>query len=424
MELSKNLVKQFVSITNDSGAKRKQSTVYGTIVEREGSLYARIDGSQELTPIIATVDVKNGERVLVTIRDHSAMVTSNLDDPSAGQWRVDEMGNLITDKCVTFESLKNGTTEIDGGCIQTGTISAERLELTGEISWSDLDEDAQGQVNTANSNASTALSTANSANANASTAYNVAVAANGNANAASTAAANAMSSLSNWTYPGTTKINGQMIQSGTVSATFLQGGIIYVYGNDGGVYGIMYAGTNSGGNTAFEVYGYNGLRLVTNGNAWLKCSGAGHVTCEGSNVFIGTLLNLQSDPVITSDRNRKHDIEYELDKYDALFDALKPCRFKYNDGESDRYHTGLIAQDVKEAILAAGLTTKDFAGYCDVPIYKKDENENPTEEIVDWTCSLRNGELIPLLIRQVQQLKATIHKQEERIAKLEARLAE
>lgn len=413
MELSKNLIKQFVSVTNDSGAARKQTTAYGTIVIRDGSLYARLDGSQELTPIIATVDVKDGERVLVNIRNHNAMVTSNLSDPSAGQWRVDEMGNLITDKCVTFESLQDGSTTIHGGCIKTGKIAAERLELTGEITWSDLDSDAQGKVNDA-------TTTAASAAQSAATAYNVAVAANGNANAASNAAANAMSSLSNWTYPGTTKINGQMIQTGTVSASFLQGGVIYVYGYDGNVYGIMYAGTNSGGNTAFEVYGYNGLRLVTNGNAWLKCSGAGHVTCEGSNVFIGTLLNLQSEPVITSDRNRKHDIEYELDKYDVLFDALRPCRFKYNDGESDRYHTGLIAQDVKDAILAAGLTTQDFAGYCDVPIYKKDENENPTEEIIDWTCSLRNGELIPLLIRQVQQLKSTVRNQEERIAKLEA----
>ena len=36
--------------------------------------------------------------------------------------------------------------------------------------------------------------------------------------------------------------------------------------------------------------------------------------------------------------------------------------YKYNDGTSDRYHTGFIAQDVESALNLAEISTKDFAG--------------------------------------------------------------
>lgn len=39
---------------------------------------------------------------------------------------------------VTFRGLQDGTTVINGGCIQTGTIDAQRLNLSGAITWSSL----------------------------------------------------------------------------------------------------------------------------------------------------------------------------------------------------------------------------------------------------------------------------------------------
>jgi hypothetical protein len=51
----------------------------------------------------------------------------------------EKIGTINLDGYVTFEGLAGGTTTIDGACIKTGKINADRLQLTGAISWSDLD---------------------------------------------------------------------------------------------------------------------------------------------------------------------------------------------------------------------------------------------------------------------------------------------
>ena len=47
---------------------------------------------------------------------------------------------------VVISGLADGTTVIDGGCIQTGTIEAARLNLTGAITWSDLSYDVINRI--------------------------------------------------------------------------------------------------------------------------------------------------------------------------------------------------------------------------------------------------------------------------------------
>jgi hypothetical protein len=46
----------------------------------------------------------------------------------------------------------------------------------------------------------------------------------------------------------------------------------------------------------------------------------------------------------TSDIRYKHSIETLPSAYDSFFNLMEPVRYKYNDGTSDRYHTGFIAQ--------------------------------------------------------------------------------
>ena len=82
MDLSKQLVKDFVEVTGDS--KRTDTTVYGTIVENNGAMCVRIDGSDEITPIVSTATVKEGDRVTVHIRNHQTVVTGNTTNPSIG----------------------------------------------------------------------------------------------------------------------------------------------------------------------------------------------------------------------------------------------------------------------------------------------------------------------------------------------------
>ena len=46
-----------------------------------------------------------------------------------------------------IDSLENGTTIINGGCIQTGQIKAQYLDLTGSITFEDLDYSTQYRIN-------------------------------------------------------------------------------------------------------------------------------------------------------------------------------------------------------------------------------------------------------------------------------------
>lgn len=73
-----------------------------------------------------------------------------------------------------------------------------------------------------------------------------------------------------------------------------------------------------------------------------------------------------SGAAVTSDRRKKNSIEALPEAYLAALDSLEPKRFKFNDGSSGRYHVGFIAQDVEQALTAAGLTTSDFGGFVDL----------------------------------------------------------
>lgn len=109
----------------------------------------------------------------------------------------------------------------------------------------------------------------------------------------------------------------------------------------------------------------------------------------------------------TSDFRYKNSIMELSSAYSTLFDNLIPKKFKYNDGTSNRFHTGFIAQDVNEAIKNSGLTTQDFAAT--VLFNKGEENEQ-------WT--LRYEEFIALNTWQIQKLKQRVTKLENEIKEI------
>lgn len=122
----------------------------------------------------------------------------------------------------------------------------------------------------------------------------------------------------------------------------------------------------------------------------------------------GTWKNA-SGVVIVSDQNKKHSIQLQPEIYSQVFDGLKPSIFKYNDGQSDRYHTGLIAQDVEQAVLDTGLTTKEFAAIC----YDTDENGNKTD------YGIRYSELVSMCVYEIQKLKAKVVELEDKLATIQ-----
>ncbi len=96
MALSSDLISQLVKV-NKEPKKAVETTSYGTTVEYEGRTYVKLDGSDLLTPVNTTTSVKDGDRVTVVIKDHTATVTGNMTDPSASSTVVDTQGKQISE---------------------------------------------------------------------------------------------------------------------------------------------------------------------------------------------------------------------------------------------------------------------------------------------------------------------------------------
>lgn len=97
MSLSNDLISEFVKATKDNKQVKGETTMYGTTVEHEGRIYAKLDGSELLTPVAITTNVTTGDRVLVQIKHHTATIIGNLTSPSARVEDLNNMGSKITE---------------------------------------------------------------------------------------------------------------------------------------------------------------------------------------------------------------------------------------------------------------------------------------------------------------------------------------
>lgn len=97
MGLSSDLIAQFVKSTRDTTKNTNGESVYGVISEQNGEMYVKLDGSDVYTPIVSTVKIADGDRVVVRIKDHTATVTGNITNQSAGSKEVNVIeGNVGT----------------------------------------------------------------------------------------------------------------------------------------------------------------------------------------------------------------------------------------------------------------------------------------------------------------------------------------
>ena len=215
------------------------------------------------------------------------------------------------------------------------------------------------------------------------------------------------------------KLGGDMAVYDSLNSYSVGGWIGYTTGTYGGAGIHMQSGlgevvaTTSG---AKLCYGTNTLS-VTSGGAQTNCglSAGGDLVVSGSAApsvdgagslgfsdYRWSVLYAQTGTISTSDREKKTDISYALERYDALFEKLRPASYRLKDGASGRTHTGLIAQDVEQALVECGLTGQDFAAFVRTP---------RTSGGADY--GLRYEELVALCIRQIQMLRARVRKLEE-----------
>lgn len=467
MALSEDLVSELVKVTNDRERNRDDNkVVYGTVVDDGIRQYVSIDGSNELTPVITTATIKAGDRVTVAIRNHTALVTGNVDDPSASSLKLEEIivrigsidddingigillnGNdevegilakvdsislAVTNHGVIFKGLTDGTTTIDGSCIKTGTIDADRINLTGAISWSDLSTSLKNELEDMTSSSGSAdsmlaqltITTGGKTYIDGSMIYTESI------------------------YAGSLHLGGQMKVFKTSTGSTLGGYIGWCTGwNSTKGIAIMHSAsegqcvcTDAGARLSFggdsqvvaSPYG-----VTADGSQWviIEIDGSGRARFQddafhgygvitlGNSTYPWPTIYGKTSSVTVSDRNKKNSIEDLPEKYITLFDNITPRRFKMNDGTSDRYHVGYVAQEVEEAMDKAGIDSQEFGGF--VRGYDEDEDGNLTGE---ETLMLRYEEFNAIYAAKIKQIEAkyeTRFKQlEDRIKQLEESLAE
>lgn len=346
---------------------RRLADTRALISKTSEEILLQVEGiSEELSGQIASISTKL-DSITLTVSNGSTSSTIQL---KAGSTVISsqeiEMSGLVT-----FTGLANGTTTINGACIKTGTIDADRLNLTGAITFGDLSSSVQSDINSAQSTANSAQSTANSA-------WNVALSAQSTAQSAESKIDNV-----SYTYGGTTYIDGTKIMTGTVTASSLEAGSVSLLDGSGmtaGTIGLEGASSyfgrkvtiNSG---AIELSASAGDVFIQSGNGafltltnYLSLSGdiaptgSGSYSCGMSNHLWSDVYAANST-IQTSDANLKNSIEALPDKYLTMMEAVQPVRYKLNDGTSGRYHIGFIAQDVEEAMTAAGVTSQEFGGF-------------------------------------------------------------
>lgn len=263
----------------------------------------------------------------------------------------------------------SGTTRIKGSSIDTTTIAAksitaDKLNLTGQISFGDLDSATQSAISEAQSTGDI---------------------------------------ISAWKYPGSTYIDGSKIMTGTVMASQLLGGTVGLLASNQDVVGALTIAYTTTGIGLGISTSYGGIQIQSAGNVYISSAHNTRLQLDEDAAKLGpTVWATDGTVIYSSDRNVKHDIEYDLGRYRQFLLDLKPCRFKYNDGQSGRFHVGLIAQDMERSLVDNGLTAMDFSGWCQMPV--RDEEGR----IAGYTYGIRYDSLIPLNTMMIQELERRV----------------
>ena len=125
----------------------------------------------------------------------------------------------------------------------------------------------------------------------------------------------------------------------------------------------------------------------------------------GINSFYVSPDEIHADIVIDigSDERIKNHISYDVaERYGAFFRALKPARYRMNSSRSERFHTGFIAQQLRDALIGSGLASQDLAALV------QQDYDPAAEDGGGGQYSIRYGELVALNTAMVQQLLARV----------------
>lgn len=138
MPLSSALIADFVKSTVEKPIKHDETTAYGTVKIVENVEYVMLDGSELMTPVSTTVSINDGDRVKVSIKNHSAIIVGNLEDRSASSKDVSIINSILKQEDGEFIQVRSKfdqydsiLTQEDGTLIQ---VNSKFEEVDSDIS--------------------------------------------------------------------------------------------------------------------------------------------------------------------------------------------------------------------------------------------------------------------------------------------------
>ncbi len=202
---------------------------------------------------------------------------------------------------------------------------------------------------------------------------------------------------------------GTYIDETSITAETLRGRTVELLASNSrkvGTIELIYTTTGDGIGMYTE---QGGISIESAGNVYISSAYRTRLQLDDDAAKIGpTVWATDGHIIYSSDKNVKNSIDYDLSRYRQFLLDLKPCRFKYNEGQSGRYHIGMIAQDMEQSLADNGIAASEFSGWCKMPI--RDENHN----ITGYTYGIRYDSLIPLNTLMIQELVKRVEALERR----------
>ena len=133
IDLSRNIIKRYVEVATPEKVTSNSETVYGTVVSESEELFVMIDGSNMLTPVSSNIDIREGDRVLILVKNHEATVIGSPTSPTARLEELKKLEGDISEFRVVIAD-KVGTGELVAIIATIDELQADNVKINGKLS--------------------------------------------------------------------------------------------------------------------------------------------------------------------------------------------------------------------------------------------------------------------------------------------------
>lgn len=132
MGLSNDIISEFAKLATSDKKTNTETTLNGTVVDYDGKQFVRIDGSDLLTPVNRTTSIKDGERVMVMIKNHTATVIGNTSSPSPSSSDLSDVVDQITEVEILVAD-KVSTNDFDAQVGRIDTLFSDNVIIKDTV---------------------------------------------------------------------------------------------------------------------------------------------------------------------------------------------------------------------------------------------------------------------------------------------------